>query len=183
MAAGSVPVHIVFLELIIDPACSIVFEAETEEAAAMSRPPRNPKEPLFSKRVLLISLLQGLSVLAIVLTVYLVSLFRGQGEEDARTLAFTSLIIANLGLILTNRSWSHTALTTLKSPNTAFWWVVGGATSFLGLVLYVPSLRGLFHFGTLHPIDLVLCLASGTAGILWFEILKVCRLRGQQSAV
>ena len=130
----------------------------------------------------MLSLLQGLSVLAIVLAVYLVALFRGQGEEDARTLTFTSLIIANLGLILTNRSWSRTALATLRKPNTALWWVVGGATAFLGVVLYVPALRGLFHFSTLHPIDLALCLASGTAGILWFEILKVCRLWGRRSA-
>jgi Ca2+-transporting ATPase len=147
----------------------------------MSRPPRSPNEPLFSKGVLILSLLQGLSVLAIVLLVYLVALFRGQGVEDARTLAFTSLVIANLGLILTNRSWSCTALATLSKPNTALWWVAGGATLFLGLVLYVPSLRSLFHFSALHPIDLALCLASGIAGILWFEILKVCRPRGQQS--
>ncbi len=176
------PIHIAFLELIIDPACSIVFEAETEEADTMSRPPRNPKEILFSKRMLMLSLLQGLSVLAIVFAVYLAALFRGQGEEDARTLAFASLIIANLALILTNRSWSQTALATLRKPNAALWWVIGGATSLLGLVLYVPPLRGLFHFSTLHPIDLALCLASGTAGILWFEILKAFRLRGRRSA-
>lgn len=175
------PIHIAFLELIIDPACSIVFEAESEEAGVMSRPPRNPKEPLFNRSVLLLSLLQGLSVLAIVLAVYLVALHRGKGEEDARTLTFTSLIIANLGLILTNRSWSRTALATLRKPNTALWWVIGGAMSFMGLVLYVPSLRGLFHFSTLHPMDLVFCLAAGTAGILWFEILKVYRLRRKQS--
>ncbi len=175
------PIHIAFLELIIDPACSIVFEAESEEAGVMSRPPRNPKEPLFNRSVLLLSLLQGLSVLAIVLAVYLVALHRGKGEEDARTLTFTSLIIANLGLILTNRSWSRTALATLRKPNTALWWVIGGAMSSMGLVLYVPSLRGLFHFSTLHPMDLVFCLAAGTAGILWFEILKVYRLRRKQS--
>ncbi|MGC9964891.1 MAG: cation-translocating P-type ATPase [Syntrophobacteraceae bacterium] len=176
------PIHIAFLELIIDPACSIVFEAESEETGVMSRPPRNPNERLFSKGLLMLSLLQGLSVLAIVLAVYLVALSRGQGEDDARTLAFTSLVIGNLGLILTNRSWSRTALATLSKPNTALWWVVGGAISFLGLVLYVPSLRGVFHFSALHPMDLALCLASGIAGILWFEILKVYRLRGQKSA-
>ena len=126
------PIHIAFLELIIDPACSIVFEAESEESDAMSRPPRNPKERLFNKRVLMLSLLQGLSVLAIVFAVYLIALFRGQGEEDARTLTFTSLIIANLGLILTNRSWSQTAMAILRKPNAALWWVVGGATVFLG---------------------------------------------------
>jgi Ca2+-transporting ATPase len=176
------PIHIAFLELIIDPACSIVFEAESEETGVMSRPPRNPNERLFSKGLLMLSLLQGLSVLAIVLAVYLVALSRGQGEDDARTLAFTSLVIGNLGLILTNRSWSRTALATLSKPNTALWWVVGGAISFLGLVLYVPSLRGVFHFSALHPMDLALCLASGIAGILWFEILKLYRLRGQKSA-
>ena len=176
------PIHIAFLELIIDPACSIVFEAESEESGAMSRPPRNPKEPLFSNRVLTLSLLQGLSVLAIVFAVYLVALLRGQGEEDARTLAFTSLIIANLGLILTNRSWSQTALATLRKPNAALWWVAGGATALLGMVLYVPSLRVLFHFGTLHPVDLAICLVSGISGILWFEILKAFRLQGRRSA-
>lgn len=175
------PIHIAFLELIIDPACSIVFEAEPEEAGIMSHSPRDPHKPLFSKGVLALSLLQGVSVLGIVLGIYWVALFRGQGEEDARTLAFSSLIIANLALIMTNRSWSHTALATLRRPNVALWWVVGGAMSFLGLVLSIPALRALFHFSKLHPLDLALCLASGIAGILWFEILKVYRLRRQRS--
>ncbi|GKT08555.1 cation-translocating P-type ATPase [Desulforhabdus sp. TSK] len=174
------PIHIAFLELIIDPACSIVFENEPEEAGIMKRSPRDPLKPLFSKEVLALSLLQGVSVLGIVFAVYLVALFRGQGEEDARTLAFSSLIIANLALIMTNRSWSHTALTTLRSPNVALWWVVGGAMSFLGLVLYIPPLRALFHFSKLHRLDLALCLAFGIAGILWFEVLKVYRLRRQR---
>ncbi|MDR3557326.1 MAG: cation-translocating P-type ATPase [Syntrophobacteraceae bacterium] len=172
------PIHIAFLELIIDPACSVVFEAEPEDPDVMRRPPRNPKEPLFSKMLLTLSLLQGLSVLAILIAVYLFALFRGQGEQDARTLAFTSLIVANLGLILANRSWSRTALATLRKSNAAMWWVAGGATTFLGLVLYVPFLRGLFRFGVLHPVDLAICLASGIAGVLWFELLKAFGLRG-----
>ena len=68
-------------------------------------------------------------------------------------------------------------LKTLRSPNVALWWVVGGAMSFLGLVLYIPALRALFHFSKLHRLDLALCLAFGIAGILWFEVLKVYRLR------
>jgi len=176
------PVHIVFLELIIDPACSVVFEAESEEANLMKRPPRNPKEPLFSRKTLAVSILQGVSVLLIVLAVYAIALYRGQGESDARALTFTTLIIANLGLILTNRSWSRTILSTLRSPNTALWWVLGGAAVFLGLVLYVPFLRSLFRFSTLHPFDLVLCLASGIASILWFEGLKMFNGRQSPSA-
>ena len=167
------PVHIVFLELIIDPACSVVFEAESEEANVMKRPPRSPTEPLFSRRTLAVSLLQGVSVLLIVLAVFSISLYRGQGELEARALTFTTLIIANLGLIMTNRSWSRTILRTLHSPNKALWWVLGGAAIFLGLVLYVPFLRNLFRFSTLHLIDLSICLAAGLVSIMWFEALKI----------
>jgi Ca2+-transporting ATPase len=167
------PVHIVFLELIIDPACSIVFEAEREEADVMKRPPRNPREPLFGRRTLILSLLQGLSVLFIILGVYGISMSRGHGEQEARAMTFTTLIVANLGLILVNRSWTRTILGTLRAPNAALWWVLGGATLFLGLALSVPFLRGLFRFNVLHPIDLSICLAAGILSILWFEALKL----------
>ncbi len=167
------PVHVVFLELIIDPACSLVFEAEPEEADVMNRPPRNSQEPLFSRRTLIISLLQGASVLLIVLAVFAISLYRGQGESEARALTFTTLIIANLGLILTNRSWSRTILSTLRSPNAALWWVLGGAAVFLGAVLYIPFLCNLFRLTTLHFLDLVICLSAGVVSIMWFEGLKM----------
>lgn len=167
------PVHVVFLELIIDPACSVVFEAEPEESDVMKRPPRNPKEPLFGMRTVGLSLLQGVSVLFIVLAVFCITFYRGQGEQEARALTFTTLIIANLGLILTNRSWSVSILKTLRTPNSALWWVVGGAVVFLGLVLYIPFLRGLFRFAPLHPIDLGICLAAGVVSIMWFEGLKL----------
>jgi Ca2+-transporting ATPase len=171
------PVHIVFLELIIDPACSVVFEAESEEADVMGRPPRRIDDPLFDKSTVILSLLQGLSVLVIVAAVFAVALLRGQGEEDARALSFTTLIIANIGLILTNRSWSGTILSTMRSPNTALWWVLAGALLFLGAALYFPFLRNIFHFSKLHLIDLVICLAAAVISILWFEGFKI--LKGQ----
>lgn len=169
------PVQIVFLELIIDPACSIVFEAESAEANVMKRPPRSVKEPLFDKRVIGLSILQGISVLIIVLSVYLWTLYNGQGDMEARTLSFTTLIVANLGLILTNRSWSRTIFSTLTSPNKALWWIIGGAMLFLGLVLYVEPLRNLFGFSVLHLNDLMICLLAGIISILWFEVLKMIR--------
>jgi Ca2+-transporting ATPase len=171
------PVHIVFLELIIDPACSVIFEAEREEADVMRRPPRDPRERLFNKLTIGVSLLQGLSVLLIVLAVFSMALYSGQGELEARALTFTTLIVANLGLILTNRSWSRIILNTLRSPNPALWWVVGSALAFLGLVLYVPLLRTVFHFTVLHVIDLATCLAAGFFSIMWFEALKIYRGR------
>jgi Ca2+-transporting ATPase len=167
------PVHIVFLELIIDPACSIVFESVPEEVDVMNRPPRNPKEPLFSKWTLIISLMQGAIVLFIILVVFCFSLYRGHGEQEARALTFTTLTIANLCLILTNLSWSRTILSNLRSPNKAMWFVITGTIIFLGLVLYTPFLRNLFRFDVLHSNDLWICLGAGMVGILWFEGLKL----------
>ena len=167
------PVHVLFLELVIDPACSIVFEAEPEEADVMNRPPRNPNESLFGRRLLLLGLLQGASVLIIVLAVYLLALLGWHDALDATALSFTTLIVANLGLIFANRSWTRTIWSTLRSPNRALWWVFGGTLFFLALVLYVPFLRDLFHFSLLHPTDLAICLAGGVLSVLWFEALKV----------
>ncbi len=167
------PVHVVFLELIIDPACSVVFEAEPEEADVMRRRPRDPQKPLFSRRTVALSLLQGLSVLIITLAVFAISLFRGSGEMEARALTYTTLIAANLALILTNRSWSRTVLETLRTPNPALGLVIGGALIFLGLVLSIPFLRGLFQFAPLPAIEIAICLLAGMASILWFEGLKI----------
>ncbi len=166
------PVHVAFLELIIDPACSIVFEAEAEEADIMQRPPRPATEHLFNKRMVIMSLLQGFGVLVILLTIFAVALHRGQSEENARTLTFTALVIANLALIVANRSWSRTILAILRTPNPAMWWVAGSAFVFLALVLYVPFLRALFHFSTLHPGDIGVCVGAGAVSIAWFETLK-----------
>jgi len=171
------PAHIVFLELIIDPACSIVFEAEREEEGVMRRPPRPPAAPLFSWRLLFLSLMQGLGVLAIMLAIYGVTLYRDLGENEARALTFTALVVANLALIFTNRSWSRGLIEILRTPNAALWWVVGGTLFFLALALYLPGLRELFRFSALHAADLALCFAAGVLSIAWFEIFKAVQRR------
>lgn len=167
------PVHILFLELVIDPACSVVFEAEPEDAEVMSRPPRNPTTPLFGGRLLGLGLMQGASGLLIVLAIYLSALQGWLNASDATALSFTTLVVANLGLIFANRSWTRTIWSTLQTPNAALWWVIGGTIFFLGLTLYVPFLRELFHFSTLHLDDLALCLAGGFLSVIWFEGLKL----------
>jgi P-type Ca2+ transporter type 2C len=176
------PVHIVFLELIIDPACSLVFEAEPEEEDVMKRPPRRPEEPLFSKRIVALALLQGAVVLAIVLAVFAIAFGRGQGVEDARALAFTTLIVSNLALILTNRSWTRTIIQSFRSRNGALLWVLGGAAGLLAVLLSVPQVRQLFGFSKLHLDDLVLCLAAGAFSIAWFEGFKMLRSRKSPGA-
>jgi P-type Ca2+ transporter type 2C len=171
------PVHIAFLELIIDPACSFVFEAEAEETDVMNRPPRDPKKPLFGKQIVGLSLLQGFGALVIILAVFSIAHYRGLNDDEARALTFTSLVLANLALITTNRSWATGLIGILRRPNAAIGWVMGGAILFLSLVLYVPFLRNLFQFAVLHPIDLALCLLAGIMSLLWFEFLKVIRNR------
>ena len=166
------PVHVVFLELIIDPACSVAFEAEPEEPNVMSRPPRNRKEPLFSRRTIILSLMQGIAVLLVTLAIYGFTLNQGRGELEARSLAFTTLVIANLGLILSNRFWSKNVLDSLRYKNTSLSIIIAATLAILTLVIYVPFLRELFRFGTLHPNDLVICLGAGVACTLWFEAVK-----------
>lgn len=177
------PVHIAFLHLIIDPACSIVFEAEPEEPGLMQRPPRKPNEPLFGRRTWSVSSLQGLGVLVVLAALYGIALRRGQPELEARALAFTTLIIANIGLILINRSWRHSMISMIRSPNAALWWVIGGAILFLGAVLYVPVLREVFRFGVLHWSDLGLCLIAGGISIAWFELFKLLMAKRQTTDV
>ncbi len=166
------PVHIVFLELIIDPACSVVFEMEPEEADVMKRPPRPSGSSLFGRKVIGIALIQGFVVLFLVLFVYFNALMRGLGDDAARTLAFTAIVIANVGLIFTNRSWSRTIIDTLSVPNRALWVVTAGALFFLGLVLTVPFLQGLFRFAPIDTFDLAIAVAVGGISIGWFELAK-----------
>ena len=128
------------------------------------------KQPLFSKRVLLLSTLQGLSVLAMLLALFGICLGRGQGELEARTMAFTTLIIANLGLMMTNRSWTSSIGKIIRAPNAALWWVTGGAVIFLGLVLNIPFLREIFRFSPIHPIDVSICIFAGLLSVIWFDV-------------
>lgn len=167
------PVHIVLLELIIDPACSIVFEAEPEEADSMRRPPRHPRERVFSRQMVGVGLLQGFSVLAILLGLFTLARAHGASEAEIRSLTVLALVISNLGLIFANRSWSRSLLTTLRTPNKALWWITGGVIFALILIVTVPFLRELFAFAPLTWGDWILCLVAGLASVFWFEGLKL----------
>ena len=167
------PVHIAFLELIIDPACSVVFEAEAEEADTMARPPRPADEPMFSKRMIGVSVVQGLVVLVAVMGVYLWAVFTGKPANDVRALTFATLVVGNLGLIFVNRSWTHTIIGGLMSKNRALWWVTAGTLSVLTLLLVVPSARDLFQFATMHPADLWISVGAGLLSVVWFEVYKL----------
>ncbi|KAF0204900.1 MAG: cation transporting P-type [Gallionellaceae bacterium] len=174
------PVHIVFLEMIINPACSIVFEAEPAESNVMRHPPRPPKEPLFGRRILLLSLLQGVVVLLATLIVLGYALHQGATAETIRALTFSTLVIGNLGLILVNRSWQQTILRSLEQRNPALWWVIGGAFAFLALALTLPVLREVFHFSPISLPQFALCVFAGLASVAWFELYKILRRKSAE---
>jgi P-type Ca2+ transporter type 2C len=171
------PVHILFLQLIIDPVCSIVFEAEPEESDVMQRPPRASSARLFDYQVLMHGTLQGALLLVVVLAIFGFTLYRDMDANEARALTFTTVVLASIGLIFTNRSWSKPALATLQSPNPALWWVSSGAMAILALVVFLPVLNKLFSFSKLHGDDVALCALIGVATFALFEIFKRFRAR------
>ncbi len=165
------PLHIAFLELVIDPACSLAFENEPAEADVMRRPPRSTTAKLFGGATLAFAFLQGLGALAIVVGAY------GWGqhnltEHEARAFAFCTLVVANLALILSNRSRSGSLMTSIRRPNRTLWLVSAGTVVLLSLVIYVPTLAGLFRFAPL-PLSILLAV-FGLAAIsaLWFELVR-----------
>ncbi len=166
------PVHIVLLELIIDPSCSVVFEMEEDEDDIMQRKPRRLEEPLFGADMLRTGFLQGLGVLAVVISVYAFMLLRGHGEDEARMLAFLNMVIADLALVFTNRSWTRNVLQLLRVPNKALWWVIGSAVTFLALTLILPFLRRLLGFAELSIWEFGLLTVTGIGIIAIAELAK-----------
>ncbi len=164
------PMHIAFLELIIDPACSLAFENEAAEADAMRRPPRDPDALLFGGATLWLALLQGIGVLVVVLAAYAWADGR-LAEPEARAFAFTALVVANLALIFSNRSRS--LLASLTAPNPILWSVTGLTLSLLALALYLPILASVFRFAPLPPAELAAALGLGLASVAWFQLLKI----------
>ena len=166
------PVHIVFLELIIDPACTMIFEAEKEERNVMCRPPKDINEPFFGARKILFSCLQGIGIIIICLLVYFMGLKMGYSEKGVRTLTFVTLIVSNISVIISNRSWTSGIIKILSAPNKAVNWIVGGAIIFLILILNIPFLLNLFQFEKIGFLELMVCTIAGFFSITWFEIYK-----------
>ena len=171
------PMHIAFLELIIDPACSLAFENEPPERDVMQRPPRDADAPLFGGATLWLALLQGLGVLAVVLGAYAWADHR-LPENEARASAFATLVVANLGLILSNRSGTKPLWATLRTPNRTLWVVIALALALLIAALYVPWAVGVLRFDVLPAHELAAASALGLLSVRWFEGVKWARRVG-----
>ena len=165
------PMHIAFLQLIIDPVCSLAFESEPAEADLMRRPPRDAQAQLFGGATLGLALLQGVGVLLIVIGAYAWANHR-LNEPEARAFAFATLVIANLALIFSNRSRSQAWLALLRSAKPILWIVTGATLGLLALALYLPPLAQLFRFAPLPPGELGAALGLGLAGLAWSKLVK-----------
>lgn len=172
------PVQIAFLELIIDPACSIAFEAEERDPTVMDQRPRRRGDPLLGSGVLVLAVLQGVGVLAGVLAVYLWGVTTGLEADVVRSATFVALVAGNLALILTNRSWRLSLVRTLiERCNPVLPWILGGALTLLAVVLGVPALRDALGFGALGALPALAAGATAAAGVLWFEGWKAVMRR------
>ena len=172
------PVHVVFLEFVIDPACSIAFEAEDSDEEAMRRPPRDPRARLFDAPTMLVALGLGASMLAALLVACGWAIADGRSDEQVRALGFATIVFGNLALILANRSRERTIVATLSRPNPALWWVIGGALGALAGAIYAPTAAQIFRFAPLGALDLAVALGAGLLGILWIEAAKLAKRRG-----
>jgi Ca2+-transporting ATPase len=166
------PIHIAFLEMVIDPVCTLVFEAETEEEDIMHRPPRPTAEPLFSWRLISWGLLQGLLTFTLVGTIFVIASKRGMPADEVRALAFFSLVLSIVSLILVNRSFSTSFIMAIRRPNTMLAWILAIVFIILTLSLMVPAVRDLFRFGPLHIDDIGLSLGAAAVVLLVLELAK-----------
>ncbi|MDR3508093.1 MAG: cation-translocating P-type ATPase [Caulobacteraceae bacterium] len=173
------PAHIAFLEMIIDPVCSLVFEAETEEGDVMRRPPRAPARRLFTAGGLTYQAGQGLCVLAPVAATYAVASAWGMAEDAVRATAFLTLVLSILGLILANRSFGS-VIEAVARPNRVFGLITVGVLLAVFAVMGIPTLRDLFHFGRLPPKGLLFAVVGAAGGLILLELFhQVSHLIGR----
>jgi P-type Ca2+ transporter type 2C len=166
------PMHIAFLEMVIDPVCSLVFEAETEEDDVMARTPRATDEPLFSRHMIIWSVMQGVVALALVSVIFVVALRQGMPVNEVRALTFFSLVMTIIGLIFVNRSFSASIIAALRRHNSALRWVLVVVTATLALTLLWPLASGLFRFGPLHFNDLAITFGAGVVVLVVLDLIK-----------
>jgi len=166
------PVHVIFLELIMGPTCSIIYENEPMEANSMNEKPRPFSATFFNWKELFTSIVQGLGITAGIIGVYQFAVQNDYSENATRTLVFTTLIIANIFLTLVNRSFYYSVIRTLRYKNNMITWIILLTLLMLALMLFVPPLTSFFEFEQLSFPSLMLGSAIGFLSVIWFELVK-----------
>ena len=167
------PVEVVILELIIDPACTVVFENEKVSPTIMEDEPRSATAPMFGVREFIVALAQGAVLLAVVLVVYVGSLFSGMADESVRSITFVTLVTGNVALILANRSRHISAVRALFTrSNPALLVILALAASVLLVLIAVPPVRAVLQLGSLTPLQWTIGIVAGLSSIVWFEVYR-----------
>ncbi|MBC7384119.1 MAG: cation-translocating P-type ATPase [Bacteroidia bacterium] len=172
------PIHIIFLELIMGPTCSLIYENEPIEKNTMVQKPRPFITSFFVWNELIISIIQGLAITAGTLIVYQYAVHKGFDEELTRTMVFTVLITANIFLTLVNRSFYYSILTTLKYKNNLVLLIIALTIVITGVILYVKPITLFFEFKVLNFTQLLICFGIGFISVIWIELMKgIIRLK------
>jgi P-type Ca2+ transporter type 2C len=171
------PIHIALLELVIDPVCSLVFEAERDEEDIMQRAPRDPREPLFSFSTVAWSIFQGLAAFAMLAAVFLVQTHLGMPEAELRALVFFALVFQVLALILVNRSFSASLGKALTRHNTALRYVVVAVLALTGAILFWPQAKVLLKFESMDWMDMGIAVGLGVVLMIVLEACKPFAVR------
>lgn len=166
------PIHIALLEMVIDPVCALVFEAEREEENVMKRPPRDPAEHMFSIPMVVWSVFQGGVAFAMLATVFLYKTASGMPEVEVRALIFFALIAQVMALILVNRSFTASLVTAFARKNTALVYVVLIVAGVTALILFLPAAQELLKFGSIAWEDMLVSLGLGIGLLLVLEGCK-----------
>ena len=166
------PLHIIFLELVMGPTCSIVYENEPMEKNTMTQPPRPFTSTFFSWKELSLSILQGLFITVGTLFIYQYSVQNAYNEPLTRSMVFTTLIIANVFLTLVNRSFYYSIFTTMKYKNDLVLWIIGATIAITGLLIYVHPFADFFGFEHLNIVQLGICIGVGFVSVIWIELVK-----------
>jgi Ca2+-transporting ATPase len=171
------PVHVIFLELIMGPTCSIIYENEPIEKNSMLLKPRPYSSTFFNARELTTSIIQGLVITLGILAVYQFALQQGSSENTIRTMVFLTLIAANIVLTLVNRSFFYSVITTSSYKNNLVPVIILITSMLMALLLFVTPLRNLFKFEKLNTMQLGISIASGFISVIWYEAVKFLKRR------
>lgn len=167
------PIHIAFLELIMDPTCSIVYENEPIEKNTMNQKPKPFTKSFFSNAEMFQSVLQGLMITVGLLIIYQIAVQNGASEALTRTMVFTGLVTSNIFLTLLNRSFYYSIITTLSFKNNLVGIIIGLTVLILSLILFIPPIRLFFEFEPLSISQLAISISIGTLSVIWFELVKL----------
>ena len=166
------PIHIALLEMVIDPVCALVFEAERDEDDIMSRPPRDPVEPLFSLSMIVWSVFQGALAFAMLATIFFVETWNAMPEAELRALIFFALIAQIVALILVNRSFSASLREAFARHNAALRYVAVAIVGVAALILFTPQAQTLLKFGSIARSDMILAVGLGMVLLVLLECCK-----------